>query len=119
VSPVPLGENVGCLVVEETVVELRQQTARLVVEATVARAGRVAPFDGVTGLKMESTLTSGPVNTLGSEFQGGVILTGMVSICRPRGLSWDLERYLDGHLSETIEPDRTRATLGRAWCMNQ
>src|SRR5262249_32213209 len=36
------GEDVGCLVVVEAVVELRQQSAQLVVEAAVARAGGVA-----------------------------------------------------------------------------
>jgi hypothetical protein len=154
---------------------------------------------------MESTLTSGPVNTLGRDFQGGVILTGMSAIRRPRGLSCDLsliptvpgglsgpdsrevdnspvhrlrpalgvsgkrlrtdrppgsnaeltvnlppgklcrriptgmgeasrnrgrtslsvahdahrERDLDGHLAETVERDRMRASLGQAWCLNQ
>src|SRR5262245_4972429 len=38
----PSGENVGCLVVEELVIELRQQRARFVAEAAVAGAGGVA-----------------------------------------------------------------------------
>src|SRR5262245_52414186 len=38
----PSGEDVGRLVVEESVIELRQQPANLVVEAAVARAGGVA-----------------------------------------------------------------------------
>src|SRR5262249_23554805 len=50
-----------------------------------------APFDGVARLEMEPTRTSGPVNTLKRDFQGGVILTGMVAIRRPRS---DLPRYL-------------------------
>src|SRR5262249_58860666 len=50
-----------------------------------------APFDGVARLEMEPILTSGPMNTLGRDFQGGVILTGMVAIRRPRS---DLPRYL-------------------------
>src|SRR5262245_27478388 len=42
------GEDVRCLVVEEPVVGLRQQPARLVVEAAVAGAGAVAS-EGAAG----------------------------------------------------------------------
>src|SRR5215831_14010399 len=38
----PSGEDVGCLVVDELVVELRQQPAGVVVEAAVAGGGGVA-----------------------------------------------------------------------------
>src|SRR5262245_48712889 len=40
--PLPSGEVVGWQVVDELVIELRQQRARFVVETAVAGAGRVA-----------------------------------------------------------------------------
>ena len=41
-----------------------------------------APFNEAARIEMDSTLMSGPENTLERDFQGGVIVTGMIAIRR-------------------------------------